>query len=77
MPFDPAKLKAAREKAKLTQTQAAQRAGKTQGDYSNIEAGRKPNITIRTAEACARAVGVELIDLITTPAGRRQKGRTS
>jgi transcriptional regulator with XRE-family HTH domain len=65
VPLDHAKIKALREKAELTQEEAARRAGlKTRQHWNHIESGRRSNITLDTLEAIAKALGVKAKDLL-------------
>jgi len=63
MPFDPRRIRDARRRARLTQAEAAERAGWSQGTWADIERGRHPP-NIRTLEAMAAALGCGLGALI-------------
>lgn len=56
-------LQAARKKAKLTQTQLAQRAGVAQGTIGNIESGERPNPSSESLAKIAKALGLLVDDL--------------
>jgi len=65
VPLDTAKLKRLREKCKLTQEEAAIRAGlKGRQAWNNIESGRRPNLQLQTLEKIAAALGVKAKDLL-------------
>jgi transcriptional regulator with XRE-family HTH domain len=57
-------LRAARERAGLTQEQVAQRLGLTQSFVSHVERGRR-NLTTTAMGAFARAIGCKLTFLFT------------
>ncbi len=64
MGFDAGKMKSLREKAGLTQQEAADRAGmSTRQAWNNVESGRQ-SPTIDTAERIAKALNVKLVDLL-------------
>jgi predicted transcriptional regulator len=69
MPLDPDKIRARREALKLTQTQAAQRAGMPQPHWARIESGGRSDPNLSTAERVARALDCSLARLST---GHRQ-----
>lgn len=52
-----------KDAADLTGTEAARRAGISQGTWSDIECGSNPNPTPRTLEKIAAALGVTLAEL--------------
>lgn len=64
--FDHRRMKELREKAGLTQVQAAKLAGMSQGRWSHIEAGRR-EIAVRTMGQIAVALGCPAQDLLTPP----------
>lgn len=64
MPIDPAKLTAAREAAGLSPAEAARRAGMPRQNWHRIESGERPNPTLETVEAVAKAVGVGIERLL-------------
>lgn len=60
MGLDHERLRKARERAKLTQAQAAQRSGLgTAQRWNDIESGRRANVTVDTLMAIAAALGVK------------------
>lgn len=64
---DTAKIKKLREKAKLTQTEAAERAGLSLQHWNNIEggrAGRTRGLSLPTLDKVAKALGVKAKDLL-------------
>jgi transcriptional regulator with XRE-family HTH domain len=68
-----ANLRAARVKLGLTQAQLAERAGLLQPYLSLVEAG-KQNVTLSTAQALAKVVHQDVIDMMrATTAKRRRK----
>lgn len=59
------KLKRARLRADLTQEEAAARSGlRSRQVWNNIERGRDTNITLRTLDRIAAALGVRARDLL-------------
>jgi transcriptional regulator with XRE-family HTH domain len=60
-----------REERELTQTQAADRAKMTVSRWSDIETGRKANVTIETLGTIAAALGVDARELLTP---KKKKG---
>ena len=66
-----ARMRELREKQELTQTQAAKRAGMIVSRWSDIETGRKANVTIETLSVIAAALGVDARELLTPKKGRR------
>ncbi|MBE3118314.1 MAG: helix-turn-helix transcriptional regulator [Candidatus Atribacteria bacterium] len=58
------RIQRARRRAKLTQAQAAQRAGWSQGQWSDLERGRFPAPTLATLRRAAKALGCSLTALI-------------
>lgn len=71
--FDPSKMKAARQAVGLTQADAAKRCGMTQGRWSEIELGKRSEITVDTLSNIADGLGCLVQDLMTAP---RRKGRS-
>jgi transcriptional regulator with XRE-family HTH domain len=65
MPLDTEKIRTLREKLGISQQDAADRAGLgTRQRWSNLEAGRFPNIELVTLERIAKALGVKARDLL-------------
>jgi transcriptional regulator with XRE-family HTH domain len=65
IPLDTAKIRQLREALKLTQEQAAKRAGlSSRQKWNDIESGRQTNLTIELLERVARALGVSAKDLL-------------
>jgi transcriptional regulator with XRE-family HTH domain len=65
VPLNCDKIRELREKAGLTQEEAARRAGlHTRQNWNNIESGRRTNVTLSTLEAIAQALGVRAADLL-------------
>lgn len=65
MPLDVEKIRKLREKAGLSQSAAADRAGlKTRQRWHQIESGAIANIELDTLERVAKAVGVKAKDLL-------------
>lgn len=64
MPLDPEKIKAAREKRKLTQAEAAERAKMPRPHWSRVESGERTDPNLSTAERIADALGVPLAKLL-------------
>jgi transcriptional regulator with XRE-family HTH domain len=63
--LDLAKLKTLREKAGMSQAQAAGKAGiGTRQSWSAIESGRKANVTLELLDRLAKALGVKSRDLL-------------
>lgn len=60
MPLDPAKIRSRREKLKLTQTDAAARAGILRPSWARVESGSHTNIEFATAEKIAKALDCQL-----------------
>jgi transcriptional regulator with XRE-family HTH domain len=77
--FLSARLKALREIARLTQEEVAELAGLTYKHYQSIEAGRKQEIWLSTAERLAKAFGVGVWELLapTIPKPRVRKRTNS
>ena len=66
MPLDTEKIRKLRERAGLSQAEAAERAGfTTRQRWHQIESGAVPNIELDTLERVAKAVGVKARDLLT------------
>ncbi len=61
--FSPAKLKAARLAAGLTQTEAAERAGMQQPVWARLELGGRPDPSISTIGRLAAALGITVSQL--------------
>ena len=64
---DTAKIKALRERRKLSQTEAAARAGLSPQHWNNIEGGRvgrKRGLSLPTLDKVAAALGVSAKDLL-------------
>jgi transcriptional regulator with XRE-family HTH domain len=65
IPLDRHKIKRLRESAGLSQVELARRAGQTSSQIiSDIERGRRTNITIATLDRIAAALGVSAKDLL-------------
>jgi len=64
MPLDPAKIKAERERRKLTQAECAERAGMPQPHWARIELGGRPDPQLSTAERVAGALRCPLAKLL-------------
>lgn len=64
MPLDPAKIKAERERRKLTQAEAAERAGMPRPHWSRIESGERSDPNLSTAERVADALNCPLPKLL-------------
>ena len=65
IPLDTDKIRKLRRALKLTQAEAAERAGLTGlQTWSDIENGRRANLTIETLERIAKALGVRAADLL-------------
>ena len=63
--LDIEKLRALREKLGLSQDDAARKAGiGTRQAWHAIESGAKPNLTLATLTAIAKALGVKAKDLL-------------
>jgi transcriptional regulator with XRE-family HTH domain len=63
--LDTRKIRELREAAGMTQAAAAARAGLPGPQvWSDIENGRRPNITIETLDRIARALGVKAAELL-------------
>jgi transcriptional regulator with XRE-family HTH domain len=65
MPLSPSKIRARREKLKLTQAEAAERAEMPRPHWVRIEAGHRSNPSLDTAERVAKALRVPLAKLLT------------
>jgi HTH-type transcriptional regulator / antitoxin HipB len=61
-----------RARAGLTQAQVAEMVAMTIPNYQRIEAGTQ-NLTLRTLAKIARALRVQVVDLLTPPEGPRSK----
>lgn len=64
MPLDAAKIKARRERLKLTQEQAAERAGMPRPHWSRIESGSRDDPNLSTAERVAKALKCPLVRIL-------------
>ncbi len=65
MPLDTEKIRQLREELKLSQEDAAQRAGlSNRQHWHQIESGGKPNVTLETLERIAKALKTTPCDLI-------------
>lgn len=64
MPLDPQKIRERRERLKLSQTEAATKAGLSQPHWAEIEAGKRQQVQLTTAEAIAGALRCSLIRLL-------------
>lgn len=64
MPLDPLKIKARRERLKLTQDQAAERAGMPRPHWTRIESGNRDDPTLSTAERVAKALKCSLVRIL-------------
>jgi transcriptional regulator with XRE-family HTH domain len=78
--LDREKMRARRKALELNQTEAAERAGFSGGapQWSDIENGRKPNVTLDTLAKIAAALECDARDLITAPPekpAKRTKGK--
>jgi len=63
--IDTDKIKKLREKLELSQSQAAEKAGLNgRQDWSSVETGRRPGITLTTLDKMAKALGVKAKDLL-------------
>jgi transcriptional regulator with XRE-family HTH domain len=63
--LDIGKMKALREKLKLSQDEAAKKAGLSgRQRWNDIESGRRAGITLTTLDAIAKALGVKAKDLL-------------
>jgi transcriptional regulator with XRE-family HTH domain len=72
VPLDGEKVRSHRVAAKLTQREAADAAGVSSQMWSDVENGRRDNLTITTLESVAEALKVSPCDLL-TPAKRKAK----
>jgi transcriptional regulator with XRE-family HTH domain len=75
--LDREKMRTLRKALDLNQTDAAKRAGFGVQQWSDIERGHKPNVTLDTLARIATALGVTSADLL-TPADtkpRKSKGK--
>jgi transcriptional regulator with XRE-family HTH domain len=65
MPLDTEKIRRLRERAGLSQSQAAEKAGmKTRQRWHQIESGTIANIELDTLESIAKALGAKAKDLL-------------
>jgi transcriptional regulator with XRE-family HTH domain len=64
MPLNPKTILALRTRLKLTQEEAAKRAGMPQQAWARIEGGKRSNPRLSTAQDVARALGVKLEKLL-------------
>jgi transcriptional regulator with XRE-family HTH domain len=58
------RVRTIREALGLSQEAFAERAGLTYKHYQQVEAGRKPRITLPTLEKLAKGCGLELAELL-------------
>ena len=65
------RIRELREKLKLTQTQAAEKAGMSVTRWNDIESGGRRNVTIDTLSVIAAALGCDARDLLTPKAKRK------
>lgn len=63
MPLDPQKIRHRREALKLTQAEAAERAGMPRPHWSRIESGERTDPNLSTAERVASALKIGLTKL--------------
>ena len=70
--LDRAKVRELREMRDMTQGEAAKASGMAVNQWSDIETGRRRNVTIETLSAIAAALGVDARDLL-TPKPRKGK----
>jgi transcriptional regulator with XRE-family HTH domain len=75
--LDREKMKAVRKAKGLNQTDAADKAGMSGGapQWSDIESGRKPNVTVETLSRIAAALDVDARELLTPRKNSRRKGK--
>lgn len=64
MPFDPEKIKSAREALDLSQAECAKRADMPQPNWARIESGERDDPRLSTAEKVAHAVKKPLHTLL-------------
>lgn len=64
MPIDPTKCRLLRQARGLTTRELAERIGGQNPTISRIEMGHNRNVTLATAERLARALGVQVQDLL-------------
>lgn len=64
MPLDPAKIKARRERLKLSQTDAASRSSLARPSWSDYETGKRDNPSLDIAERIATALQCRLTSLL-------------
>lgn len=64
MPLSPTKIFNRRKALKLTQTEAAARAGMHHPSWARIESGRRKDPALSTAEAVAKALRCPLAKLL-------------
>lgn len=74
--LDREKIRARRRELGLNQTDAAERAGVPGAQFwSDIENGRRANLTLETLLKIATALECDARDLITAPPTKRAKGK--
>jgi transcriptional regulator with XRE-family HTH domain len=71
--LDVAKMRELRKALKLTQAEAAERAGMTQTRWNDVEAGGRSNVTIDTLGNIADALSCEPATLLVKELARRKK----
>ena len=64
MPINTVKIKQARERAGLSATAAAERAGMSKQQWYKIESGRQHDARSETLSRVAQAVGLGLADVV-------------
>lgn len=64
MPIDPSKVASLRHKRKLTQSEAARRAGMAQSNWARIENGERVNPSVSIAQRMAAALGCKVDTLL-------------
>ena len=64
MPLNPSKVRARREKLKLTQQQAAKAAGLLRPNWARIESGNHTDPNLSTAQRIAEALKCSLAALV-------------
>ena len=73
--LDRAKIKTLREAMKLTQAEAAKRAGMTLTRWNDVESGGRANVTIDTLGRMADALECTSQDLLTQAEKKTRKGK--
>jgi transcriptional regulator with XRE-family HTH domain len=64
MPLNPTQITTLRERANLTQAEAARRAGLTRQGWGNLEHGRLPDPRASTLQRVAAALGCRVEELL-------------